>query len=102
MDGRGKRQIRLVRARGPTELRKVASGSATQGLWLGDRKVGSQVIGEDQSRLPGRVGEVRRRERRREYADLRLDLSEREKQAVCHASALALLITEEACREAAM
>ena len=37
-----------------TWLGKKASGSATQGLWREDRKVGSQVIGEDRSRLPGR------------------------------------------------
>ena len=38
----------------------------TTGLWLEDRKVGSQVIGEDRSRLSGRgtVGEVRRGGRR--------------------------------------
>ena len=42
-----------------TWLGKVVSGSATQSLWLGDRKVGSQVVGEDQSRLPGR-GAVRK------------------------------------------
>ena len=49
-------------ARGSSELGKVASDSATQGLWLGNRKMGSQVIGEDQNRLPGRgtVGEIRR------------------------------------------
>ena len=49
-------------ARGSAELSEVASGSAGQGLWLGDRKVGSQVIGEDRRRLPGRgtIGEVRR------------------------------------------
>ena len=49
-------------ALGSAELGKVASGFATQGLWLGDGKVGSQVIGEDQSRFPGteKVGEVRR------------------------------------------
>ena len=29
---------------------KVAFGSATQGLWLADRKVGSQVVGEKQWR----------------------------------------------------
>ena len=42
------------------ELGKVAPGSAAQSLWLGDRKVGSQVIGED--RIPGKetVGKVRR------------------------------------------
>ena len=54
--------MRLLRARGSAELRKVASGSATQSLWLGDRKVGSHVIDEDGSRLPGRgtVGKVRK------------------------------------------
>ena len=49
--------MRLLRACG-----KVASGSATQGLWLGNRKVGSQVIGKNRSRLPeveqlGKLGE---------------------------------------------
>ena len=55
----------MTRARGSVKLGKVASGSATQGIWLGNRKVGSQVIGEDRSRLPGRraIGEVRRRRR---------------------------------------
>ena len=38
--------MRLLRARGSAELRKVASGSAMQGLWLRYRKVGSQVIGK--------------------------------------------------------
>ena len=58
--------MRLFRARGSVELGKVASGSATQGLWLRDRKVESQVIGEDRGRFPGRrtVGEVRREGRR--------------------------------------
>ena len=44
---------------------KVNSGSATHGFWLGNEKVVSQVIGEDQSRLPGRetVGEAKRGER---------------------------------------
>ena len=41
-------------------------------------------------------------ERRREYTDLELDLSEREKQVACHASALALAMTDEACLEAEM
>ena len=61
-EGRAKGRVRLFSARGPTELGEVASGSATQGLWLGDRKVGSQVVGEDRTRLPGRgtVGKVRR------------------------------------------
>ena len=41
-------------------------------------------------------------ERRRECTDLGLDLGEREEQVVCHASALALAMTDEACREAEM
>ena len=58
--------MRLLGARGSAESGKVASGFAAQGLWLADRKVGSQVVGEDRSQLPGRgtVGEVRRGERR--------------------------------------
>ena len=54
------------RARGSAKLREEASGSAMHGLWLGDRRVRSQVIGEDRSRFYGRitVGEVRREERR--------------------------------------
>ena len=54
--------MRLHRACGSVEFGKVASGSAMLGFWLGDRKVGSQAINEDQSRLlgSGTVGEVRR------------------------------------------
>ena len=89
--------MRLLRARDSAELGKVAFGSATQGLWLRNGKVRSQVIGEDRSRFPGRrtVGEVRRGEdeegepatkRRNEYTDLGLDLGEKEKQVDCHAS----------------
>ena len=47
------KQVKLLRARGSAELGKVASGSATQGFWLQDRKVGSQVIGKNQIRFPG-------------------------------------------------
>ena len=37
----------------------------TLGLWLEDRKVGSQVIGENRNRFPGKgtVGKVRRERR---------------------------------------
>ena len=64
--GRVKGRVRLFGARGSVEVGKVASRTATQSLWLGDRKVGSQVIDEDRSQLPGRgtVGEVRRGGRR--------------------------------------
>ena len=100
--------MRLHRARGSSELREVASGSATQGLWLRNKKVGYQVSGIDRSRFPGRrkAVEVRRGEpaieRRRECTDLGLDLGERKEQVVCHASALALAMTDEARREAEM
>ena len=53
-EGREKGRVRLLRARGSTELGKVVSGTATQNLWQGDRKMGSQVVGKDRSRLPGR------------------------------------------------
>ena len=61
------RRVRLHRARGSAEIREVASGSATQSLWLRNGKVRSQVSGIDRSRFPGRrtVGEVRRGRRRR-------------------------------------
>ena len=41
-------------------------------------------------------------ERRREYTDLVLDLGKREEQVLCHASALALVMTDEARRQAKM
>ena len=44
---RGEREMRFLRARGPSELKQVASGSATQSLSLENRKVGSLVVGED-------------------------------------------------------
>ena len=63
---RAKRPVRLHRARGSAELREVASGSATRGLWLSNGKVGFQVSGIDRSRFPGKrtVGKVRRGGRR--------------------------------------
>ena len=58
--------MRLHGARVSAELSEVASGSATQGLWLRNGKVGSQVSGIDRSRFPGRktIGEIRRGGRR--------------------------------------
>ena len=97
--------MRLHRARETVELREIASGSATQGLWLRNGKVRSQVSGIDRGRFPGRRT-VRKEdeegepaiERKRECTDLGLDLGEREEQVVCHASALALAMTDEARR----
>ena len=100
--------MRLHGACGSAELRKVASGSATQGFWLGNGKVGSLVSGINRSRFPGRraVGEDEEGEpaieQRRECTDLGLDLGEREEQVICHASALALTLTDKARREAEM
>ena len=55
-----------MRARGSAELREVVSGSTTQGLWLRNGKVRSQISGIDQSLFPGTgtVGKVRRGVRR--------------------------------------
>ena len=71
----------------------------------------SQVSGINRSRFPGRrtVRKVRGEdegepaiERRKECTDLGLDLGERKEQVVCHASALALAMTDEVRREAEM
>ena len=61
---RAKGRVRLHRARSSAELREVASGSATQGFWLRNGKVRSQVSGKDR-RLPWKktVEEIRRGER---------------------------------------
>ena len=102
--------MRLHRAHGSAELSEVASGSATHNLRLRNGKVGSQVSGIDQSRFLGekqlgKLGEEEEEpaiEQRRKCTDLGLDLDEREEQVVCHASALALAMTDEARREAEM
>ena len=48
-EGRAEKRVRLHRARVSAEHRKVASGSATQSLWLRNGKVGSQVSGIDRA-----------------------------------------------------
>ena len=54
--------MKLFTTRDSVELEKIASGFATQGLWLEDRRVGSQVVGEDRRRLSASrtVGKVRK------------------------------------------
>ena len=100
---RAKGRVRILRARGSAELRMIASGSATQGLWLRNGKMRSQVSGIDESRFSGkRTARKVRRGGRRVCTDLELDLGEREEQVVCHASPLALAMTDEARREADM
>ena len=75
--------------------------------------MGSQVSGIDRSRFSGRgilrkLGEEEDEEgepaiqRKREYTNFGLDLGEREEQVVCHASALALAMIDEARRETEM
>ena len=59
---RAKERVTVLKVRGSAELREVASGSATPGLWLRNGRVGSQVSGIDRTRFPRRrtVREVRR------------------------------------------
>ena len=96
--------MRLHRACGSAELIEV-----------GAEKWKSEISGKRHrpKRFPGKrtVGEVGEEEdeedepaieRRRECTNLGLDLGEREEQVVCHASALALAMTDEARREAEM
>ena len=69
--------------------------------------MGSQVVGKDRNRLPGRgtVGEVRgggRRTSHKMEEGIHRFWREREEQVACHASALALAMTDEACRQAEM
>ena len=110
---RAKGRVRLHRARGSAELSEVASGSATQSLWLRSGKLRSQVSSLDRSRSLGeeqlgKLGDEEDEEgepaieRRRECTDLGLDLGERVEQVVCHASALALAIADKARREVEM
>ena len=63
---RAEERVRLLKARGSAELRKVASGSVTQGLWPRNGTVRPQVRGKDRSRFLGRrtVREISVGERR--------------------------------------
>ena len=75
-----------------TWLGRALTGSlwlCCSGLWLGDRKVGSQVVGKNQSQFTGRrtveklVDEEKEpaNQRTSEHTDLGSDLGERERQA---------------------
>ena len=46
-EGKAEGRVRLLSALGSAELSEVASGSATQSLWLRNRKAGSRVSGVD-------------------------------------------------------
>ena len=62
---REERGVIFLKICGLAGFEQVFSGSTTQGLCLGDRKVRSQVLGVDQSRLHRKraVGKVRRKGR---------------------------------------
>ena len=89
---RAKGRVRLFRTRGSAELRKIDS------LWL---CYAGPLAEKRKSEIASKRGEPAI-ERRRECTGSGLDLGEREKQVVCHASALALAMTDEARREAKM
>ena len=75
--------------------------------------MGSQVIGEDRSRLPEeeQLEKLRKEtdeeektatEQRKKYTDLGLELRERDEQVACYTSVLDLAMRDEACQEAEM
>ena len=105
--------MRLLRARGLAELGKVALALLHRAFgWKAEKwdlrkwaKTADSSLGEKQL---GKLGEEKDEEKEPateqswEYTDLGLDLGEREEQVACHASALALQMTNEARREAEM
>ena len=64
--------------------------------------MGSQVIGEDRSRLSGRGGRRASDRTKERVHRFRVRFDEREEQIACYASALTLAMTDEARREAEM
>ena len=57
-------------------------------------------MGEEELGKFGEVEEEPATEPNTVYTNLGLDLGEKQKQVACHASALALAMTDEACRKA--
>ena len=84
--------MRLLRARGLSELGQVASGSATQSLWLGNRKMRSQVVVKDRSKLSGsgRIGEGREGGRRASNRTHRFGIRFRRDKLACSLPYLSL------------
>ena len=78
-----------------TKKWNLKSAAKTEVDSLGEEQLGKLGEKEDEEEEPAI-------ERRREYTDLGLDLGEREEQVACHASALALAMTDDARREAEM
>ena len=99
---RAEGRVRLLRTLGSAELRKIASGSATQDLSLTEKRKSEISVRRHRPKpIPWEKSSWGNYEegdpaieRRREYTDLGFDLGEREEQDVCHASALAM--TDEA------
>ena len=73
----------------------LAERQKTKADSLGEEQLGKLGEEEDEEEEP-------ETERRRKYTDLGLDLGEREEQAACHVSVLALAITDEARWDAEM
>ena len=69
------------------------SGNQQRSITLGEEQLGKLGKKENEEEEPVT-------ERRREYTDSGLDLDKREEQVASHASVLALVMTDEACREA--
>ena len=61
---RDERVMKLFRSEGPAKLRKVASGSALQNLWLRQTKVRLQMVSIDRCRLLESGGVVRKVKRK--------------------------------------
>ena len=83
------------------ELGQVVSGSAAQGFWLGDRKlpkIEADLLRKEQL---GNLGEGEE-EPATERSKACTDLEEKDEQVACHASAMALAMTDEACLETKM
>ena len=104
------RGMRFFRAQGSLKLRQVASGSATQNLWLRDRKVRSQVVVINLCRFPeekhlekgGKKKNTTITEWRIEQTELGSDLDKKDKPVWSHALALALVMTKKTCGRAEM
>ena len=76
-----------------TEKRDLRSSAKTKAVTEGKKQLGRLGVEEDEEEDPVT-------ERRKEYTDLGLDLGERKKQVACPASALVLVMTDEARRKA--
>ena len=102
--------MRLLKASGSAKLGKASFWLCHAGLQLGDKKWDLRYLAKTDAyflreKQLGKLGveeEEPETKRRRGFTVVGLDLSERKEQVACHASALALAMTDEACRETEM